>query len=471
MKRLFLIVLSGLLMVKLAVLSTGCANIIPPEGGPRDSLPPRLLKADPADSTRRFDGTRITFTFDEFVEVTNIQENLLVSPLPRNNPVVDYKLKTVTLKLKDSLEANTTYRFDFGSAIKDFAEGNVLKRFTYTFSTGPYLDSLQLTGRVLLAETGKADSTLIVMLHTSADDSVVVKEKPRYIAKTDGEGRFLFSNLPAKTFYLYALKDDGGTKRYLSSKQLFAFADKPVQVTGKTDTITLYAYGQPSAAAAAAPTLAPPGRGRAGGNADKRLRYQTSLSDGQQDLLSDFTMQFEQPLRQFDSTRLRLYTDSAYTPVTGYAFTKDSTGRKLTMKLAWTENKLYHLVMEKEFAEDSLGRRLLKTDTLSFTTRKKSDYGILKLRIRNLELSRNPVLFFIQSGNIVRSFPMSGPDLAVPLFLPGEYELRVLYDENKNGSWDPGQFFGKHKQPEIAKPIERRLTIKPGWQNEFEVAL
>ena len=170
-----------------------------------------------------------------------------------------------------------------------------------------------------------------------------------------------------------------------------------------------------------------------------------------------------QPLRQFDSTRLRLYSDSAYTPVTGYAFTKDSTGRKLTMKLAWTENKLYHLVMEKEFAEDSLGRRLLKTDTLSFTTRKKSDYGILKLRIRNLELSRNPVLFFIQSGNIVRSFPMSGPDLAVPLFLPGEYELRVLYDENKNGSWDPGQFFGKHKQPEIAKPIERRLTIKPGW--------
>lgn len=469
MKRLFLIILSGLLMVKLAVLSTGCANIIPPEGGPRDSLPPRLLKADPADSTRRFDGARITFTFDEFVEVTNIQENLLVSPLPRTNPVVDYKLKTVTLKLKDSLEANTTYRFDFGSAIKDFAEGNVLKHFTYTFSTGPYIDSLQLTGRVLLAETGKADSTLIVMLHTSPGDSAVVNEKPRYIAKPDGEGRFLFTNLPAKTFYIYALKDDGGTKRYMTAKQLFAFADKPVNVSGKTDTVTLYAWGQPTEQPATAATL--PTRGRTAGNADRRLRYQNSLSDGQQDLLSDFVMQFEQPLRQFDSTRIRLYMDSAYTPATGYGFIKDSSSKKLTMKTAWAENRLYHLVMEKEFAEDSLGRRLLKTDTLSFRTRKKSDYGSLKLRIRNLEMNRNPVLFFLQNGTIVRSFPMSGPDLAVSLFLPGEYELRVLYDENKNGKWDPGQFFGKHKQPEIARPIERRLTIKPGWQNEFELAL
>ncbi|MBL7747390.1 MAG: hypothetical protein JNM19_08205, partial [Chitinophagaceae bacterium] len=75
------------------------------------------------------------------------------------------------------------------------------------------------------------------------------------------------------------------------------------------------------------------------------------------------------------------------------------------------------------------------------------------------------------SGGIINSYPLAGPDFSLSLVMPGEYQLRILYDANKNGIWDPGQFFGKHLQPEIAKPIERKLTIKPGWQNEFEIAL
>ncbi len=113
---------------------------------------------------------------------------------------MDYRLNTITVKLKDSLESNTTYSINFRNAIKDFSEGNILKGFTYIFSTGQYIDSLEITGKVILAETGKVDSTLIVMLHTCADDSIVVKEKPRYIAKVDGKGSFIFKNLPPKHF-------------------------------------------------------------------------------------------------------------------------------------------------------------------------------------------------------------------------------------------------------------------------------
>ena len=178
-----------LLLIAISVTSgPGCANIIPPQGGPKDSLPPVLIKATPGDSTRNFTGNKITFTFNEFIDVQGIQENLNVSPSPGINPKIDFKLNALSVKLVDSLESNTTYSINFGDAIKDFTEGNTLKGFTYTFSTGRYIDSLELKGKVILAETGKIDTTLIVLLHTSPADSAIIKERPRYVAKLDGTG-------------------------------------------------------------------------------------------------------------------------------------------------------------------------------------------------------------------------------------------------------------------------------------------
>ncbi len=463
-----------LLIFTISMISgPGCANIVPPEGGARDTIGPVLLKVSPDDSTRNFNGRTIVFTFDEFVDVQNIQENLLVSPLPRINPSVDFKLKTVTVKIKDSLEANTTYSFDFGNAVKDYTEGNPVRGFTYTFSTGRYIDSLELQGNVILAETGKIDTTLIVMLHTNPNDSAVVKEKPRYIARLDSKGNFHFRNLPAKTFYIYALRDESGTYRYFGEKQLFGFADKPVTLQSKTDPVTLYAYG----AAAAAP--ANPSGLNIGGNRkkisdealDKRLKYKTNIVDDQQDLLSNFSMTFEQALRTFDSSKIKLYTDSTYIPVPVYQFKKDSTNKKIVLNVEWKENTLYHIIMDKDFASDSSGKKLLKTDTLSFKTKKLSSYGALKIKFRNLQMDKNPVLLFMLGETIYQSFPLAGPDFSKPLFLPGDFELRILFDNNKNGKWDPGEFFGKHKQPELVKPVERKISVKAAWQNEFEIAL
>jgi len=451
----------------------GCANMIPPQGGPRDSLPPQLIKASPEDSTRNFKGTRITFSFNEFVDLQNIQENLLVSPSPKINPSVESRLNTVTVRIKDSLESNTTYSLNFGNAIKDYNEGNVMKGFTYIFSTGSYIDSLELHGSVVLAETGKTDSALIVMLHTSAGDSAVMNEKPRYIAKLDGKGNFVFNNLPPETYYLYAMKDEGGTHRYFSDKQLFAFADSPVVVQSQSKPVTLYAYASKLAAGQSIVSSLNIGNRKKGTTetTDKRLKYQTNLINNQQDLQGNFMITFEQPLRLFDSSKIRLYTDSAYTPVAAYQFKKDSNNRIVHLAITWNENTLYHIILDKDFANDSSGKKLLKTDTLSFKTKKLSEYGALQLKFRNLDLARNPVLQFITNDIIYKSFPLVSNSFSQPLFLPGEYELRILYDENKNGKWDPGNFFGKHKQPEIVKPVERKISVKPAWQNEVEIAL
>ncbi|MEO7983865.1 MAG: Ig-like domain-containing protein [Bacteroidota bacterium] len=466
-----------LLIIAINLISgPGCANIIPPQGGVRDSIPPVLMKASPGDSTRNFSGNKIVLTFDEFVDVQGYEQNLNVSPTPTINPSVVARLNTVTVKLKDTLEPNTTYSINFGDGIKDYTEGNPMKGFTYTFSTGKYIDSLELSGQVILAETGKTDTTLIVMLHTNPDDSAVIKDRPRYIAKLDSRGNFLFKNLPPKTFYIYALKDEGGTHRYFADNLLFAFADKPVVMDNKTAPVTLYAWDVKPVTQAAAPASGISGIGNrlnkgAGINSDNRLKYQTNLVNNEQDLLGNFIMSFEQALRSFDSTKIGLFTDSTFTPVTAYSFKKDSSNKKIQLVHTWKENTSYHFVLDKDFAQDSSGKKLLKTDTLSFKTKKLSDYGSLKLKFRNLDMAKHPVLYFVTGETVIKSVPLTNPEFSQTLFLPGEYELRILYDENNNGRWDTGQFFGKHKQPELVKPVERRITVKPAWQNEIEITL
>ena len=470
MKRIFPFSILILLILKIAVLSSGCANIIPPTGGPKDTLPPVLVRANPPDSSKGFKEKTITLSFDEYVELDAITENLIVSPTPGLMPRVDRKLKNVIIKISDTLEANTTYYYNFGKSIKDVNEGNVFQNFSYIFSTGQTIDSLELTGKVVLAETGAVDSTLIVMLHKNSDDSAVAKELPRYITKLNGKGEFRFRFLPAGTFYPYAMKDESGIHKFTGNSQLFAFTDKPVEIQPGVSPITLYASAEKKETSA---TTAPLTVNRAANRTeDRRLKFTTNLINNLQGLLNDFILSFEQPLKNFDPGKLLLSTDTAYTPEKNYSWQPDSLYKKFTLKTSLKEDTRYNLILDKEFAADSAGRKLLKTDTLKFTTRKLTDYGALKINFTNLDLTKNPVLLFMVAGTITNSFPVTASSFTQALFNPGEYELKFFYDENKNGKWDPGDYWQKRKQPEIVRPLlEKKINIKSNWDNEFDITL
>lgn len=447
-----------------ALVLPGCANIIPPSGGPRDTLPPMLLDAAPPDSARGFNNNEIVFTFDEYVDIQNVQQNLIVSPTPKIFPVVTNKLRTITVRLKDTLEPNTTYSLNFGKAIKDVNEGNVAKDFTYIFSTGNYIDSLTLAGRVILAETGKTDSTMIAMLHVSPRDSAVITDNPRYITRLDSSGRFLFRNLPAGTFYLYAIKDESTLRRYLKESQLFAFAEEPVVVSQETEPVLLYAYQRAEAKQA-------PSFGNLRNNQQPQLRFLTNLQNNTQDLLGPFELTFEVPLASFDSTKMHLYTDSSYTTVTPLRILPDSNNQVLTLRPDWQQDRHYHLVLDKDFATDTLGQQIPETDTLHFATRKESEYGSLRLRIRNLEKIEHPVLLFVQNNKVVEAASLSGEVFLRNLFPAGDFELRILSDTNQNGRYDPGDFFHGRVQPEHVVPVQRDIKVRANWQNEIEIAL
>jgi hypothetical protein len=317
------------------------------------------------------------------------------------------------------------------------------------------------------------------MLHKNLDDSAVVKEKPRYIARLDSMGRFSFRYLEPGKYALYALKDEGGTRRYLSSASLFAFSDTPVVIGPGTPPSTLYAFVEPDTAKRA------PKSGTSGQNKgavankekdkekDKRLQLQVNISSGEFDILDTMKITFATPLKVFDSSMIQ-FTNEDFKVIDprNYQFKRDSTNKLFAMLYSWPTDTKYHLILPKDFAADTSGRKLLKADTITFHTKKDIEYGEVKVRILNLDLSRKPVLQFVVQDAIKFTYTFrNGKEFRQLLFAPGEYELRVLYDTNGNGVWDAGQFFGKHRQPERVIPVKKKLTVKANWDNDVDITL
>jgi len=461
------IILLGCIIIKLAALSS-CANIIPPGGGPRDSLPPRLIGAFPKDSAINVTAKNITLTFDEYVTLQGVQENLIVSPTLKNIPLVDYKLRNVTIKIKDSLEPNTTYSLDFGESIRDVNEGNIARGITYVFSTGNTIDYNTYSGKVLLAESGKTDSSLIVVLYKNLSDTAIAKLSPRYYTRINGKGEFMFHNLPPGNFAAYVVPGiNNYRRRYDDSTQLFAFRNGPITIQTNTPHDTFFAYQEfkriEKSVNNSSVKLLP-------GKEDKRLRYSIELDNGQQDILNNLNLTFTRKLAGFDSTGFTLY-DTGYHKLFGYSFSLDTSKTKVMMKYKWKEATPFRLLIAKDAVSDSAGITLAKADTLRFFTKKESDYGSLRLRFTNLDLSKNPVLQFVQNDKLVESVPITDLLFTRKLFRPGAYELRILFDTNKNGTWDAGQFFGTKRQPEIVQLIPKQLNIKPNWDNEVTISL
>ncbi|HRQ49639.1 MAG TPA: Ig-like domain-containing domain, partial [Agriterribacter sp.] len=445
------------------------AQIIPPTGGPRDSLPPVMLGAVPKDSTLHFTGNKIVLTFDEYVQLDRPEAQLIVSPVPKVSPLIEAKLKEVTIRIKDTLEENTTYSINFGRSLKDINEGNPAPQFTYIFSTGSYIDSSALSGKVVIAETGRPDSTLIVMLHRNFEDSAVSKEKPRYFTRLDSAGRFTFNNIAPGRYNIFALKDQGGQKMYMRNSDLFAFYDSVLTVGDSNIHPVLYAFAEE-------PEEQRPGGARAGVTAkaapakkEKKLSYSTSLENKQQDLLGNLTLTFNEPLQSFDSTKLR-FTDTLFQPVSGYHIEADSVNRSFTLSYPWKEEQDFLLIMEKEAAKDSAGTELEKADTIRFKTKKNSDYGRLRIRLQNLDTAQHIVLVFYRADKIEKSQPLTGKDVNFTLFRPGDYDIRILYDANGNGKWDTGSYW-KQLQPEKIVSDGKKYTVRPNWDNEITIEL
>jgi len=444
-----------------SLLLGGCAQIGSPTGGPKDTSAPVLIKAMPLNNQTNFSGNKITLSFDEYVDLQDIQSNLLVSPSPKNNPNINSNLKTITIKLKDSLLPNTTYAINFSNAIKDINEGNILSNFVYTFSTGAYIDSLQLEGKVMMAETGKIDSSLNVLLYKNASDTDITSRRPDYISRLKGDGSFTFKNLPSGNFKIYALKDGDGNKYYNAATEPFAFFDAEINPLDSNNKIQLFAYSEKKQESNTPTSVR--------NEKEKKLKLSNNFIYGKQDLLNTLQLTSILPLKQFDADSIMLM-DTNFIKIKDYTVSIDSSRKKISIDKKWPSNEPFNLIVFKNGLSDSSGLKLVKNDTIKFFTKSISEYGSLKITFKNIDLTQHPVLYFLEGENVKFTFDIQNENWENKMMLPGDFGLRILYDKNNNGQWDPGNYKLK-LQPEISISLPEKINIKADWENEREIVL
>jgi hypothetical protein len=260
----------------LMALCTGCAQIVSPTGGPKDELPPEVVSMDPPTLSTRFAADRFSITFNEFVQLQGATEQVMVSPPLGVPPDVRLDRRTITVHLPDSLRPNTTYTVNFGEAVRDLNEGNIIQNLTYVFSTGEAVDSMQISGRLVKAEDGAAVDGAWAMLYGGTHDSLPRTALPDYFAKTGKDGRFTITNIPDRPFRLFALKDENANYRFDAVNELIGFPDSlispiyiappaPADTAAVSDTLGTETSALPDTTATAAK-----GKGMKGGATDDR---------------------------------------------------------------------------------------------------------------------------------------------------------------------------------------------------------
>lgn len=214
---LYLIPISGWLF--------GCANPGTPQGGPKDETPPVVKKSNPAPNSLNFKGEKITITFDELIQVKDINKNLVVSPPMNKIPSVVARGDELFIQFEDTLQDNTTYTLDFAEAVVDNNEGNVYPNFTFSFSTGEVVDSLEVSGHLWNAENFKPVEGALVTLYSNFADSAFQTLVPIRLAKTDKDGAFTIKNVRPGKYRIYALEDMNKNYKFDQSGENIGWSD------------------------------------------------------------------------------------------------------------------------------------------------------------------------------------------------------------------------------------------------------
>ncbi len=226
-------------VVVLSAFFFSCANVGYPSGGEVDKTAPKATAFEPTNETKNFTSNNIVIHFDEYIQLKDADNQVLISPPFEHKAEIVAKGKYVSIKIKDTLLPNTTYLFQFKNAIVDNNEGNALPSLDYVFSTGDHLDSLSVKGKVVDGLTLKPDENIAVLLYSEFTDSAIAKSHPVYMTKTDKNGVFKFKYLKQGLYKIIALKDDDRSLTYNNASEKMAFSTDtilPAYIIDSVDT-------------------------------------------------------------------------------------------------------------------------------------------------------------------------------------------------------------------------------------------
>ncbi|MGE0589083.1 MAG: Ig-like domain-containing protein [Cyclobacteriaceae bacterium] len=215
-----------------------CANQTTPMGGPKDTIPPKLIKSNPEHKQKNFGGKTVDVTFDEYVTLFNAKDEILISPQVGKDVDFKFKKNTVSITPKDGWQDSTTYTIAFREGVKDLTEGNPPINLRLAFSTGPDIDSALITGKVKLALSEKIPEKITVAIY-QADTFDIFEHTPTYFTIADKKGRFSLENIKDGTYRIYAFDDKNKNLKVESRTERFGFLSESIELHGKSDSLTI----------------------------------------------------------------------------------------------------------------------------------------------------------------------------------------------------------------------------------------
>ncbi len=518
----------------LCLLMVSCAQIVAPSGGTKDTTPPKIEKESPVNQNTSFTSEKIFIKFDEFIQLKNAEEQVVISPPMEIKPQFEVYGKSLEITIRSALKPQTTYTLNFGNSIVDNHEGNILSGYTYVFSTGPSIDSLQINGTIKKAFDLKPEKGLSVCLYAtdSFSDSTIYLTKPLYFTKTYDDGSFSLKNLPLQTFNLVAFMDDNKNLKYDKNEKisflnhaissidtlplptLFYFQPNLYTPNRLIDTFSvqtgkyIFVVYKPSNI-----TIKPQ---------QKDIEYVSWYTKGKE-LLDTFTL-ISPDWKQGDSVSFIIQSDtttivtlksrktakpgklaislprsvelndtitielnqpyeSILTDTNGIILKEDSL--MIPFKVFYSDIKdhikLYYPLKDKtkyslelkDSAITDMYGAFNKKNKTQFTTKGIKDYSNLNLTLIPKKDSYSYLVQLIDEADtrIYNQFVVN-QKLTIPLtfVLPGKYRVKIIRDTNGNHKWDNGDYH-KGIQPERVYYYSETLNLRAYWDLEQTIDL
>lgn len=524
--KIYELLMRYLSIIVCCFLLIGCAKRGSITGGLKDTIPPVLIQSIPKNFSTDFKGNEIKLVFDELIKIKDVNKQLIVSPPMKDAPQIlpTGVSKFITIKIKDTLQPNTTYSFNFGQSIQDNNEGNPYQQFKYIFSTGSYIDSLAVLGTIKDAYSKKTDNFVSVMLYEydeNFDDSIVYKENPRYITNTlDSIKAFSLENLKAGKYLLVAMKDVNNNNKFDPKTDKIGFFNEPIIVPENAIySLELFKEELP---------FKPTRASQASGN-KIYLGYEGKSKDIELKLKNDSTelpikvtplagkdsLQIWYPKQKADSLKLWIKTDKlekklnvklkdmyadslsvsivqsgilhfrdtlalrSSTPLSTFDYTKVTLISKDSVAVKYEpfydeKNQQLNFIFKKEALETyhlsalpgAFTDMFEKTnDSLQFrlSTRNVSEYGNLRLNLNGVKSYPIIVELTDDSGKILATkYVTEAKTIDFEQLQPALFTVRVIYDTNKNGVWDTGSYLEKRQTEEVIY-IKNPVDVRANW--------
>jgi len=508
--------LAGLLVL---FLLNSCARVGRPSGGDKDTIPPQLISSQPPHATVNFKGKELILNFDEYVSINNPVKNILISPpldnLPSIKPsgIASKKFKII---FNEELLPKTTYLINFGESIVDFNEGNKLNNLQLVFSTGPQIDSLKLKGKIQPVYFSKPPENIIVGLYDAStfNDSVVFKQKPYYVTNVDKSGQFEFQFLRGGHYKIIAIGDKNLDYKYRQGEESIAFSDKIIEIP-KDSMVNLFLFkeypslkienieqksnqhtliefkGHPDSLKVnfeipsnkfikvfepdklhlwyvtesdSIKLSIPISKNRQKKYYRKRITASDSLllkfsTQGTLQSTDSLKISGSQPIESFDKDKIVLTKDSL--PV--LFSIRSLADNNLLMDFEKDFDKLYHLTVLPGSITSFSGYKNKDTLQVKFKIPKAEKYGKLIVNVKNKQPQQPVFIEIIKNGKVITKTPtQTDNQFQIESLLPGKYNIRIIFDDNKNNRWDTGNYL-KHIKPERSFEPSQPVEIRANW--------